>query len=111
MLTEELEPKLRRATYSQRLLLSTQIATVRALEDSGVTPAATLGHSVGEIAAAWAAGALSLEQAIDVVGARSRHQESVRGSGGMAALMLSDREAQRFLKMVGAQGVAVAAVN
>ena len=42
----------------------------------GWSPQATLGHSVGEIAAAWCAGALSLEQAIDVVIARSRHQES-----------------------------------
>ena len=111
LFADDLAPKLRRATYSQPLLLALQIATVRALEDSGVTPAATLGHSVGEIAAAWAAGALSLEQAIDVVLARSRHQESVRGSGSMAAFMLSDREAQRFLKMAGAQGVAIAAVN
>jgi acyl transferase domain-containing protein/NADPH:quinone reductase-like Zn-dependent oxidoreductase/acyl carrier protein len=111
LFAEDLAPKLRRATYSQPLLLALQIATVRALEDSGVTPSATLGHSVGEIAAAWAAGALSLEQAIDVVIARSRHQESVRGSGAMAAFMLSDREAQRFLKMSGAGGVAVAAVN
>ncbi len=111
LFADDLAPKLRRATYSQPLLLALQIATVRALEDSGVTPAATLGHSVGEIAAAWAAGALSLEQAIEVVIARSRHQESVRGSGAMAAFMLSDREAQRFLKMTGANGVVVAAVN
>ena len=43
-----------------------------------MTPVAVLGHSAGEIAAAWCAGALSLEQVIDVVIARSRHQESVR---------------------------------
>src|SRR5207249_8477246 len=53
LFAEDLAPKLRRATFSQPLLLALQIATVRALEDSGVTPAATLGHSVGEIAAAW----------------------------------------------------------
>ena len=96
--------RLRRATYSQPLLLALQVATVRALEALGLAPAATLGHSVGEIAAAWAAGALSLEQAIDVVIARSRHQEAVRGSGGMAALMLSEREARRFLKATDAAG-------
>jgi acyl transferase domain-containing protein/NADPH:quinone reductase-like Zn-dependent oxidoreductase/acyl carrier protein len=111
LFADDLAPRLRRATYSQPLLLALQVATVRALEERGIVASATLGHSVGEIAAAWCAGALSLDQAIDVVVARSRNQESVRGSGGMAALMLSDREARRFLKTAGAHGVEIAAVN
>ena len=111
LFAEDLAIKIRIATYAQPLLLGLQVATVRVLEDAGVTPVATLGHSVGEIAAAWAAGMLSLEQAVDVVIARSRHQESARGSGGMAALMLSEREARRFLKSVNALGVDVAAIN
>jgi len=111
LFADDLAPRLRRATYSQPLLLALQVATVRALEERGVVASATLGHSVGEIAAAWCAGALSLDQAIDVVVARSRNQESVRGSGGMAALMLSDREARRFLKTSGAHSVAIAAIN
>jgi phthiocerol/phenolphthiocerol synthesis type-I polyketide synthase C len=111
LFADDLAPRLRRATYSQPLLLALQVATVRALEERGIVASATLGHSVGEIAAAWCAGALSLDQAIDVVVARSRNQESVRGSGGMAALMLSDREARRFLKTVGVHSVEIAAVN
>jgi acyl transferase domain-containing protein len=74
LFADDLEAKLRRATWSQPLLLALQVATVRTLEEGGLTPVATLGHSVGEISAAWAAGALSLEQAIEVVIARSRHQ-------------------------------------
>ncbi len=111
LFADDLAPRLRRATYSQPLLLALQVATVRALEERGIVASATLGHSVGEIAAAWCAGALSLDQAIDVVVARSRNQESVRGSGGMAALMLSDREARRFLKTAGAHSVEIAAIN
>jgi len=106
-----LAAKLRHAPYSQPLLLALQVATVRVLEEQGVTAAAALGHSVGEIAAAWCAGALSLEQAIDVVIARSRHQEGLHGSGTMAALMLSEQEARRFLKTSGASGVEIAAIN
>ena len=106
-----LEGALREASFSQPLLLALQVAVVRALEAGGVVPVATLGHSVGEIAAAWAAGALSLEQAITVVGARSRHQEAVRHGGGMAAFMLSEREARRFLSSVQANAVEIAAVN
>ncbi|MFN4018346.1 MAG: SDR family NAD(P)-dependent oxidoreductase [Reyranella sp.] len=111
LFADDLAPRLRRATYSQPLLLALQVASVRALEERGIVASATLGHSVGEIAAAWCAGALSLDQAIDVVVARSRNQESVRGSGGMAALMLSDREARRFLKTAGAHSVEIAAIN
>lgn len=111
LFAENLAGRLRRATYAQPLLFALQVATVRALEECGVTPTATLGHSVGEIAAAWCAGVLTLEQAIDVVCARSRHQELVRGSGTMAALMLSDREAKRFLISVGAPAVEIAAIN
>ncbi len=108
---ENLAEKLRRASFSQPLLLALQVASVRALEEAGVTPTATLGHSVGEITAAWAAGALSLDQAIDIVIARSRHQEATHGTGGMAALMMSERETRRFLKAVNAPGVDVAAIN
>jgi len=108
---EKLGERLRHATYSQPLLLALQVASVRALEQGGLTASAVLGHSVGEVSAAWASGALSLEQAIDVVIARSRHQETTHGSGSMAALMLSEREARRFLKMANATKVDVAAIN
>ena len=111
LFASDLSEKLQRTTYSQPLLLALQVATVRALEAGGLVPAATLGHSVGEIAAAWAAGALSLPQAIDVVIARSRHQESAHGRGTMAALMLSEREARRLLNTIDAHQTVVAAIN
>jgi len=111
LFAENLADRLRHATYSQPLLLALQVATVCALEQGGLTASAVMGHSVGEVSAAWAAGALSLEQAIEVVTARSRHQESTRGTGSMAALMLSEREARRFLKMANAQEVDIAAIN
>lgn len=108
---DDLPERIRYATYSQPLLFAIQVAIVRALEHEGITPAATLGHSIGEISAAWAAGGLSLEQAIDVVIARSRHQEAMHGSGGMAAVMLSAREARRFINGLDVADVDVAAIN
>jgi acyl transferase domain-containing protein/NADPH:quinone reductase-like Zn-dependent oxidoreductase len=107
----ELAAKLRRATYAQPLILALQMATVWVLEESGLSCSAALGHSVGEIAAAWAAGHLSVEQALDIVIARSRHQEQVRGQGTMAALMLGEREARRLLENAGVPGTDIAAVN
>lgn len=111
LFADDLAPQLRRATHAQPLLLALQVATVRSLEALGLAPQACLGHSVGEIAAAWCAGALSLDQAIDVVIARSRHQEAVRGSGAMAALMLGERETRRLLKAAGTAEVNIAAIN
>ena len=111
LFADDLASQLRRATVAQPLLLALQVATVRSLEHLGVTPEATLGHSVGEIAAAWCAGMLSLKQAIDIVIARSRHQEAVRGSGAMAALMLGEREARRFLTASNLPALEIAAVN
>ena len=66
---------------------------------------------MGEIGAAWAAGCLSLDQALDVVIARSRHQEQTRGSGAMAALMLGEREARRVVEGARVSAVSVAAIN
>jgi len=108
---EHVAAKLPLATFAQPLLFALQAATVRSLEELGVVPTATLGHSVGEIAAAWAAGALSLDSAIDIVVARSRHQEVTRGTGGMAALLLGERDALHFLDTVHARQVRIAAVN
>jgi acyl transferase domain-containing protein/NADPH:quinone reductase-like Zn-dependent oxidoreductase/acyl carrier protein len=111
LFAEDLAPRLRRASVAQPLLLAIQVATVRALEAQGLVPAATLGHSVGEIAAAWCAGVLTLDQAIDVVIARSRHLENVRGKGGMVAIMLSERETRRFLASHKLEDADIAAIN
>ena len=55
----------------------------------GVTPTAVIGHSIGEMAASYISGALSLPDAVRVVHHRSRLQEQTRLQGGMAAIGLS----------------------
>ncbi|MHC4829304.1 MAG: type I polyketide synthase, partial [Planctomycetota bacterium] len=52
----------------------------------GVSPAAIAGHSAGEFAAAWAAGALSLEEALRILFHRSELQQELSGSGTMLAV-------------------------
>jgi len=78
-----------RADVAQPLLFAVQVGIVEALREVGVSASGYLGHSVGEIAAAWAAGALSLGEAGRVVIARSRHQQRTQGKGRMAALALA----------------------
>jgi phthiocerol/phenolphthiocerol synthesis type-I polyketide synthase C len=76
-------------TVAQPLLFALQVAVTSLLRERGIEPHAVAGHSVGEIAAAWACGALSLEQAARVISARSQAQGLTRGHGRMAAVALS----------------------
>ena len=85
-----------RTDIAQPLLFAIQVGIVEALRAAGVTAGGFLGHSVGEIAAAWAAGALSLAEAGRVVVARSRSQQRTQGAGRMAAVAL-DSDAAREL--------------
>ncbi len=77
----------------------------------GIKPAAVFGHSVGEIAAAYAAGALSLVDAVTIVAKRSLHQDMLAGQGTMAAVMLGEEAAQAFADAHGFSQICVAAIN
>lgn len=55
-----------------------------------------VGHSLGEVAAAYASGALTLEEAILVQVARAEHQVKFDGTGSMAALRMSKADAQQL---------------
>ena len=79
---------MRDTSVAQPLLFAIQVAMVMALRTAGVQPDACMGHSVGEVAAAWAAGALTLDQASRVIAVRSRLQARTAGVGRMAVLGL-----------------------
>ncbi|MFF1545812.1 SDR family NAD(P)-dependent oxidoreductase [Streptomyces sp. NPDC058291] len=95
---------------AQPLLFAFQIALVELFKARGIRPAAVLGHSVGEIAAAHIAGALDLPAAARVVAERSRAQAATRGRGRMAAVGLSAEEATKELAPY-ANALEIAAVN
>lgn len=88
-------------TVAQPLLFALQVALTRLLEAQGITPDMVLGHSVGEVAAAWASGALDLDEAIRVIVARSKAQGKTRGPGRMAAVGLSAEAMQVLLTEIG----------
>ena len=90
-----------RADIAQPLLFAIQVGIVAVLRDLGIAAAGHIGHSVGEIAASWGAGALSLADAARVVVARSRQQERTRGDGRMAALALGSEAARELLSEIG----------
>ncbi|MGH7030626.1 MAG: type I polyketide synthase, partial [Stellaceae bacterium] len=101
---------LARTDVAQPLLFAIQVGIVDALREAGVVASGYFGHSVGEIAAAWGAGALSLADAGRVVIARSRSQQRTQGAGRMAALSLAADAARDFLREV-ASPAEIAALN
>lgn len=101
--------RMARNDLAQPVNLLVQLGLIAALRARGLEPDAILGHSVGEVAAAYAAGALTLEQAVEVAFHRSSLQQEVAGRGGMLAASLAPNELDRFVPP-GAD-VAVAAIN
>ncbi len=95
-------------SVAQPLLFAIQVATVAGLREAGVQPSFFMGHSVGEVAAAWAAGSLSLDQACRVIAARSRLQSQTAGHGRMGVLALP---AARAVQMLSDTGLELAAYN
>jgi acyl transferase domain-containing protein/NADPH:quinone reductase-like Zn-dependent oxidoreductase/acyl carrier protein len=111
MFSEEIDGEIERTEVAQPLLFAIQVALTEALAARGIAPAMVVGHSVGEVAAAWASGALDLPDAVKVIHARSTHQEITRHLGGMAALLMPADDARKAIEESGLQGIEVAAVN
>ncbi|MCI0465594.1 MAG: SDR family NAD(P)-dependent oxidoreductase [Beijerinckiaceae bacterium] len=86
MLSSSIASRLEKTSVAQPLIFAIQLATVRCLARLGIAPDMVLGHSMGEIAAAEAAGVFDLETAVRVIYFRSRHQEIGRDAGGMAVV-------------------------
>jgi acyl transferase domain-containing protein/NADPH:quinone reductase-like Zn-dependent oxidoreductase/acyl carrier protein/short-subunit dehydrogenase len=107
----DLEGRLGATSLAQPLLFAIQVATTGSLAARGVTPDATIGHSVGEVAAAWAAGAFDLKSAVRLIHARSSAQEMLRGMGTMAAALAAPDAVRAALAEAGIEGVSIAAEN
>ena len=107
----DLAQRLASTRVAQPLLFAVQVATTTAVREMGLAPDMVLGHSVGEVAAAHVAGALSLETAVRVIAARSTHQEPLKGAGAMAAVRLGAQAAQSSVVESRLQGLEIAAVN
>lgn len=95
---DDLDERLVLTSVSQPLIFAIESASTAALKAKGLIPSYVLGHSVGEIAAAEAAGILSLEDAVRVIYYRSHHQETTHGQGTMAVLLMPSEEVEAFLK-------------
>ncbi|MDN6336439.1 MAG: SDR family NAD(P)-dependent oxidoreductase [Halomonas sp.] len=103
--------RLQRTEIAQPTLFALQVALTEWFKDHGTEPAAVLGHSVGEVAAAWAAGALSLEDAVKVIYYRSYYQGLTRGMGAMMAVASSANDISAWLELPEFSAVCLAGIN
>lgn len=82
---------------AQPAIFAIQLALVAMWRERGILPAAVVGHSIGEVAAACVAGVLSLEQACRVVGARSRAMARPTAAGRMLVASCTREQLDGFL--------------
>jgi acyl transferase domain-containing protein len=103
-------PGLDRVDVVQPALFAVMVSLASLWRSFGVHPAAVIGHSQGEIAAAYVAGGLSLEDAARVVALRSQALVGLAGRGGMMSVSLGVDQLRGRLERWGSR-VAVAAEN
>ncbi|TVY80408.1 Highly reducing polyketide synthase azaB [Lachnellula suecica] len=105
--------------YAQPLCTALQIALVETLRHFGIVPSAVIGHSSGEIAAAYTVGGLSLESASQVAYFRGQVAGNLKRSGqppqAMMSVNLSEKELEMYLQRIGlfpdSGSITVACIN
>ncbi len=94
----EAESRIGQTDIAQPAQFALQVGLAALWRSWGIVPAAVVGHSLGEVAAAHVAGALSLEDALAVVHHRSRLMKQLAGKGRTAAVELPMDEAERAIE-------------
>ena len=107
---DEHDSRMQETSIAQPSIFALQVALAASWASRGVRPAAVVGHSVGEIAAAHLSGALSWEDACCVAIHRGRTMDLATSKGGMIAAGLSQEETLKWIE--GYEGkVSLAAIN
>ncbi|SOJ53931.1 Mycocerosic acid synthase [Mycobacterium simulans] len=109
LLRPEDESQIASTAIAQPANFLVQVALTHELATFGITPSVVVGHSVGEVSAAYVAGMLSLEDALRVSHHRGRLQATTAGTGGMLAIGLPVDEVRPLLHEY--TEVDVAAIN
>ena len=113
-LTEELfdksaEDAMASIDIIQPALVVMEVALTRVWQSWGIEPDAVLGHSMGEVAAAYIAGILSIEDAVSIICNRSSLMKTTSGQGAMGYIGLTPVEVEE--KIAGLEDKLGIAVN
>jgi len=95
--TDSAESRLNDVDVIQPALFAVQVALAALWHAWGIEPDAVVGHSMGEVAAAYVAGALSLEDAALIICTRSKLVKRTVGQGAMASVEVSIEDARRAI--------------
>lgn len=111
----ETESRINSSHISQPATTAVQIAIVSLLDEAGVYPTAVLGHSSGEVAAAYAAGLLDHEDAIRISYYKGFVadwcRERIKGKGAMLAVGLGEEDVGTYMQEIISGRASVACVN
>jgi len=102
--------KLDQPEYAQPANFAIQAALFELLKSKGVIPSAVVGHSIGEIASAYASGAISLEEGLCISYHRSRIQAARKGLGTMLAAETTLEQANEYINRF-PDKLSIAAIN
>ena len=86
-----------KTAYAQPLIFAVEYALSKMWADYGIKPDLVMGHSIGEYAAAVAAGILSLEDAVKLVSVRSRLMDLAPGNGSMTTIFANREKVTELL--------------
>ncbi|KIX01227.1 uncharacterized protein Z518_08952 [Rhinocladiella mackenziei CBS 650.93] len=107
LLQEDVKSRVSKAEFSQPLCTAIQIALVNLLRSLDIVPSAVVGHSSGEIGAAYAAGGITAAEAISIAYYRGLVTTISTRRGAMGAIGLNQAEARLYLE----NGVVIACEN
>ena len=99
---------LNRTLFTQPAVYAMEAALTDMWQSFGIRPSAVIGHSIGEYAAAYAAGVFSLEEGMEIVLERARLADGIETPGKMAAVLTDVTTAREFLA---GTNVDIAAIN
>ncbi|MGW2332290.1 type I polyketide synthase, partial [Streptomyces sp. NPDC001700] len=99
------EEALRRVDVVQPVLWAVMVSLAELWRSHGITPAAVIGHSQGEIAAACVAGGLTLQDGARIIALRSKALLALSGHGGMVSIPLPAEQLRDR------DGLSIAAIN
>jgi acyl transferase domain-containing protein/acyl carrier protein/SAM-dependent methyltransferase len=107
---DEASSRISDTEIAQPALFALQIGLAAVWRSWGIEPLGLVGHSVGEVAAAYLGGALSFDDAIKVICRRGQLMQQATGLGKMAAIELSEADVEGLLEVYRGR-VSVAAIN
>jgi hybrid polyketide synthase/nonribosomal peptide synthetase FtdB len=107
---QETASRMTQTQISQPANFALQVALTEVWATLGVTPGAVIGHSAGEIAAAYVAGGLGFEDAVRVIYQRARLQHLTTGQGRLLSAAIAEDRARELPAVLDGR-LAVAAIN